>query len=201
MSSVCPREPDSCLWEWILVPSLFLLFFFFIRMKEVLCGRGRALVLPAAAAGETQHVHGGMSLPVSAAWLAVQLVLTLHPKSTQTHTHRRTYVNTQLLRLLIYADSVDRMTDQIWFLVLEGRSGNVCFLSSLQSSWLAFDVFAASNLFPCIFVDNFSKSVCYKMLFHLIPHYAFIHDFSVTLYNEFLLTLTTLTWTNNGKYF
>lgn len=39
----------------------------FIRMKEVLCGRGRALVLPATAAGETQHVHGGMSLPLSAA--------------------------------------------------------------------------------------------------------------------------------------
>lgn len=101
-------------------------------MKEVLCGRGRALVLPATAAWETQHVHGGMSLPVSAAWLAVQLVLTLHPIFTQTHTQTyvRTYVNTQFLRLRIYADSVDWMTDTIWFLVFKGRSGNVCFLSS-----------------------------------------------------------------------
>lgn len=145
MSSVCPREADSCLWEWILVPSLFLLFFF-IRMKEVLCGRGRALVLPAAAAGETQHVHGGMcALPVSAAWLAVQLVLTLHPISTQTHTHKRTYVNTQLLRLLIYADSVDWMTDQIsgfWFSrdTVEMSVFFLVDLSCLQSSWLVFDV-------------------------------------------------------------
>lgn len=49
---------------------------------------------------------------------------------TNTHTDVRTYVNTQFLRLRIYADSVDWVTDTIWFLVFKGRSGNVCFLSS-----------------------------------------------------------------------
>lgn len=144
MSRVCPREADSCLWEWILVPSLFLLFFFYRDEGGVVWEREGTGAPRYGCWGDATCPW--RNVPPGVCCLTCCPISTDCPPHihTNTHTDVRTYVNTQLLRLLIYADSVDWMTDKIWCLVFEDAVEMSVFflvdLSCLQSSWLTFDV-------------------------------------------------------------